>query len=73
MRCHLSTLMGQARYSIQDVHVKTGLARSTVTQLYHDKATRVDFDTIEKLCALFDCEISSLLELEGIKEKDRND
>ncbi len=73
MRCHLSTLMGQARYSIQDVHVKTGLARSTVTQLYHDKATRVDFDTIEKLCALFDCEISSLLELEGIKEKDRNE
>jgi len=65
--------MGQARYSIQDVHVKTGLARSTVTQLYHDKATRVDFDTIEKLCALFDCEISSLLELEGIKEKDRNE
>lgn len=73
MRCHLSTLMGQARYSIQDVHVKTGLARSTVTQLYHDKATRVDFDTIEKLCTLFDCEISSLLELEGIKEKDRNE
>lgn len=73
MRCHLSTLMGQARYSIQDVHVKTGLARSTVTQLYHDKATRVDFDTIEKLCALFDCEISSLLELEGIEEKDRNE
>lgn len=73
MRCHLSTLMGQARYYIQDVHVKTGLARSTVTQLYHDKATRVDFDTIEKLCVLFDCEISSLLELEGIKEKDRNE
>ena len=73
MRCHLSTLMGQDRYSIQDVHVKTGHARSTVTQLYHDKATRVDFDTIEKLCVLFDCEISSLLELEGIKEKDRNE
>ncbi|MBR6940032.1 MAG: helix-turn-helix transcriptional regulator [Clostridia bacterium] len=73
MRCHLSTLMGQSRYSIQDVHVKTGLARSTVTQLYHDKATRIDFETIEKLCALFDCDISSLLELEGIKkENDRN-
>ncbi len=68
MRCHLSTLMGQARYSIQDVHTKTGLARTTVTQLYHDKATRIDFETIEKLCALFDCNISALLELEGIKE-----
>lgn len=64
MKCNLSTLMGQSRYSIQDVHIKTGLARSTVTQLYHDKATRIDFDTIEKLCCLFDCEISDLFILE---------
>lgn len=46
----LSTMMGKARYSIQDVHIRTGLSRSTVTQLYHDKATRIDFETIEKLC-----------------------
>lgn len=69
MRCQLSTLMGQSRYSIQDVHTKTGLARSTVTQLYHDKATRIDFETIEKLCYLFNCEITDLLELEGINNK----
>lgn len=68
MRCQLSTLMGQARYSIQDVHTKTGLARSTVTQLYHDKATRIDFETIEKLCALFECSITDLLELDGVKD-----
>lgn len=70
MRCQLSTLMGQARYSIQDVHNKTGLARSTVTQLYHDKATRIDFETIEKLCALFNCDISVLLTLEGVCAKE---
>lgn len=71
MRCQLSTLMGQARYSIQDVHNKTGLARSTVTQLYHDKATRIDFETIEKLCSLFQCDISSLLILEGTSSKQK--
>jgi DNA-binding Xre family transcriptional regulator len=60
--------MGQARYSIQDVHNKTGLARSTVAQLYHDKATRIDFETIEKLCNLFDCSVSDLLELENVEE-----
>ena len=65
MKCRLSTLMGQARYSIQDVHNKTGLARSTVAQLYHDKATRIDFETIEKLCSLFDCNVAELLELEN--------
>lgn len=64
MHCRLSTLMGKERYSIQDVHVKTGLARSTVTQLYHDKAKRIDYDTVEKLCALFNCEISDLFILE---------
>ena len=66
MRCLLSTLMGQARYSIQDVHNKTGLARSTVAQLYHDKATRIDFETVEKLCKLFECSVSDLLELEKV-------
>lgn len=71
MHCHLSTLMGQSRYSIQDVHIKTGLARSTVAQLYHDKATRIDFETIEKLCALFECDIAALLELEGIKDNNK--
>lgn len=71
MRCQLSTLMGQARYSIQDVHNKTGLARSTVTQLYHDKATRIDFETIEKLCSLFQCDVSALLILEGVDSKQK--
>lgn len=68
MRCNLSTLMGKYRYSIQDVHIKTGLARGTVAQLYHDKATRIDFETIEKLCCLFECDINDLLKLEGINE-----
>ena len=68
MRCCLSTLMGKARYSIQDVHLKTGLSRSTITQLYHDRATRIDFETIEKLCDLFHCDMTSLFELEGKKE-----
>ena len=65
MRCQLSTLMGKERYSIQDVHIKTGLARSTVTQLYHDKAKRIDYETIEKLCELFGCSISELFVLDG--------
>jgi len=60
MHCTLSTLMGKARYNIQEVHEKTGLSRTTIAQLYHDKATRVDFETIEKLCRLFDCGIADL-------------
>ncbi len=64
MRCKLSELMGRKRYSIQDVHDKTGLARSTVAQLYHDKAKRIDFDTMEKLCLLFDCSTADIFEID---------
>lgn len=59
--CNLSTLMGRKRYTIEDVHKLTGLSRSTVSNLYNDKATRVDYHTIEKLCLLFECEVDELL------------
>lgn len=65
MHCNLSTLMGSKRFTIQDVHEKTGLSRSTVSALYNDKATRVDYDTVEKLCSLFSCELKDLFTLEG--------
>lgn len=68
IKSNLSTLMGQYRYSIQDVHIKTGLARNTISNLYNDKARRIDYDTLEKLCELFDCSISEIL-VKGIKEK----
>jgi len=61
IRSNLSTLMGMHRYNIKDVHDKTGLARGTISNLYYDRATRVDFDTISKLCALFECDVGTLL------------
>ena len=61
--CKLSTYMGEHRLSIQDVHTRTGLSRNTVSNLYNDKATRADFDTIEKLCLLFNCSVGDLLSI----------
>ena len=60
---NLSVLMGKYRYKIQDVHERTGLARRTISTLYNDKATRIDFSTIEKLCQLFGCGIEQLFSL----------
>lgn len=57
---NLSVLMGKYRYNIQEVHERTGLARRTISTLYNDKATRIDFSTIEKLCSLFDCGVEQL-------------
>lgn len=56
----LSILMGKYRYTITDVHTKTELARSNISNLYNDKTMRINYDTISRLCDLFNCEILSL-------------
>lgn len=61
--CHLSTLMGKNKMKIADVARETGLNRSTITALYNEDATRIDMETIEKLCVLFNCEVGDLLEI----------
>jgi len=62
IRSKLSTLMGAKRYNIQDVYEKTGLARSTIANLYHDKTQRIDYDTLDKLCKLFECSVGDLID-----------
>lgn len=62
IKCHLARLMGERKMKVMDVARETGLNRNTVTLLYKEKAQRVDFETIEKLCDLFDCEIGELFE-----------
>ena len=62
IRSKLAILMGTKRYNIQDVYEKTGLARSTIANLYHDKTQRIDYDTMDKLCKLFECNVGDLIE-----------
>lgn len=54
IQSRLSVLMGERRYNIQAVIDKTGLDRTTISNLYHDKVKRIDFKTLDKLCVLFD-------------------
>ena len=69
VHCNLSTLMGKNRFSIKDVHEKTGLSRNTISNLYYDWATRIDFATIGKLCAVFNCRVDELLSVDEREPK----
>ncbi len=62
IHCRLSALMDENRYNIQDVYEKTGLSRGTISNLYHDKMQRIDYETLNKLCDLFECEVGDILE-----------
>lgn len=63
IKCHLARLMGEHKMRIADVARETGLSRNTITLLYRETAQKVDLETIEKICLLFDCDVGELLEL----------
>ena len=47
---HVSRAMGERRLSIQEVARRSGLAYSTVHDIYHDKSKRMDWQTVDALC-----------------------
>ena len=62
IKCNLSLLMGIKKVNIQTVHEQTGLTRNTISNLYNEKTTRIDYETIDKICEYFDCQVGELLE-----------
>lgn len=62
IKCHLAKLMGEHKLKIVDVARETGLNRNTITLLYKETAQRVDFETMDKLCDLFNCKVEDLFE-----------
>ncbi len=63
VRVHLSRLMGEKRLKIADIERDTGLSRTTLSRLYHEKAGRLDFDTLETLCRYLEVQVGDLLEV----------
>ncbi len=64
IRCHLARMMGEHKMRIADVSRETGLSRATITLLYKETAQKVDLESIERLCLLFDCDVGQLLEVQ---------
>lgn len=58
---NLRILMAKKKLNIQDVSDRTKLSRTTVSKLYNETSTTIGFDTIIKLCNLFECEVGDLL------------
>lgn len=60
---NLRILMAKHKLNIKDVHEQTKLSRTTISKLYNEESTTIAFETIYKLCQLFDCDVKDLLYL----------
>lgn len=65
VKTKLALLMASKKMNnISELARETGLTRITLTKLYNDDISRIEFDTIIKLCEYFKCDVSDLLYLE---------
>ncbi|MQL54003.1 helix-turn-helix domain-containing protein [Desulfofundulus thermobenzoicus] len=58
----LGRIMADKHLKISHVHRDTGIARSTLTKLWYNKAEQIDLNTLDRLCKYLHCNPGDLLE-----------
>ncbi len=59
--CRLHMLMAEKRMNISDVHRETGISRTLLTLMHKDQLSRIDLESLSKLCDYFSCDVGDIL------------
>lgn len=73
IRIHLSRLLGENKEKLADLIRATGLARNTVSGLYHETTSRLDVETLNAICQHYQCSVAELLEYIPDEDKSAKD
>lgn len=74
IRILLSTRLGERRWTQADLARATGIRPSTINDLYHEIAERVNLEHLDLICEALDCELSEIIIREpnkGVHTKSR--
>ena len=61
IRILLSTRLGERRWTQADLARKTGIRPSTINDLYHELAERVNLEHLDLICEALECDITDIL------------
>ena len=68
IRILLSKLLGELRWTQADLARATGIRPSTINDLYHEMADRVNLEHLDLICEALDCELTDLIGREPNKD-----
>lgn len=74
---HLPTLLAERRLKVADAVRATGISKTTLHKIYNDQSSRIDFDTIDKLCEFLEVGVGDIFEYvadeeeQGLEKKSR--
>ena len=63
VRILLSDKLGEFRLNQKDLAKMTGIRPGTISDYYWGEATGMKFEHMEKLCAVFNCSLTDLIEI----------
>ena len=61
IRILLSTRLGELRWTQADLARATGIRPSTINDLYHEIAERVNLEHLDLICETLGCELEDLI------------
>ena len=62
IHCTLSTLLGEKRIKMAELSRMTGVSKTTINAMYHDRVRKIDYGVLERICKVLECKLSDVLE-----------
>lgn len=62
IKIKLCELMGREKMTRKKLSELTGIRPNTIGDLYREDVKKIDLGTLDKICEVFDCEISDVIE-----------
>ena len=59
--CNLPVLLAERRLRVADLVRMTDISKSTLHRIYNDETTRIEFDTLNKLCQVLEVNPGDIL------------
>ncbi|WP_201532703.1 helix-turn-helix domain-containing protein [Psychrobacter ciconiae] len=68
--CNLPILLAERRLRVADLVRMTDISKSTLHRIYNDETTRIEFDTLNKLCEVLEVHPGDILKYVPDETKD---
>lgn len=62
IRILLSKKLGEVRWTQADLSRATGIRPTTINEMYHELAERVNLEYLDRICEVLNCDLSEIME-----------
>ncbi len=60
IKSNLPILLAERRLKVADLIRMTNISKSTMHKIYNDQTTRIDFETIDKICEALNVQVGDI-------------